>query len=110
VIPTATTTGSILRVAASTTRDPWDPRPEPTVAASGIRSHIHQPGLREVLTQGQQATTTVKLIADPCDLRSTDQWLDEPSGVVWDVTGVMSRVGFGLDHVVADLTMTTGQA
>lgn len=107
-VPLHTTTISVLRVPADSTRDPYDPQPAPTVVASGVRAHISSPRGREQTAGGSQEVVEFRLTCDPVDLRHTDQVQDEQTGAVYDVTWARSREGVGLDQTQAGLQQVTG--
>jgi hypothetical protein len=108
-IPIASTTGSVLRVPTDYTRDSYDALPDWETIATGVRAHISSPGGTEIVLGGTQSDVLFSLACDPCDLRHTDRWLDEPSGVVYDVVWSAQRVGLGLDHCSAGLRLVLGE-
>lgn len=110
MIPLATTTISVRRLAADPSRDPYDPQPEPEVVASGIRAHIASPSGRERTAGGSQEVVEFRLTCDPTEFRHTDRVQDEQSGELYRVTWARQRHGFGLDQVQAGLRQVRGVA
>lgn len=49
MIPLATTTISVKRVAADDTRDGYDPLPAPSTVAAGVRAHLSSPDRKSVV-------------------------------------------------------------
>lgn len=114
MIPVATTTITVLRRPTldgdGNVIDPYDAQPAPAVLASNVRAHISTPSGSERTAGGSETTVQWRLDCDPTDMAHTDQVRDDSTGVVYDVTWVAERRGFGLDHLVADLRRVEGMA
>jgi hypothetical protein len=110
-IPVATTTISVLRSDQDGTKDAidlasstWSP------VFSGIRAVIGSPAGGETNAGGSSEQVAARLNCDPITLRHTDRVLDDPTGVLYEVTWTARRFGLGLDHTVADLILVTDRA
>lgn len=58
---------------------------------------------------GRQETSSARLYVDRnVDLRRQDRIVDDATGAVWEVTGVKTRTGLGLDHTAAALQSSRG--
>lgn len=109
-IPIATTTIAVRRVAADPDRDPYDPQPDPSTVASGIRAHLSLAGGSETEAGGSQQIVNWRLSCDPFDegLHHKDQVVNEQSGSVYEVVFSETREGMGMDHFQAGLTQVSG--
>jgi hypothetical protein len=111
-LPLATTTGSILRLPSAqldddSANEDWS---QATTPETGIRSHIYPVSGRTDMLVGQKEVVEYRLDADPCGLRNTDRWRDDPTGAVYLVVWAKSRVGLGLDHLEAGLRTVSGES
>lgn len=111
-IPLATTTITVLRVAADATRDPYAPQPAATAVASGIRAHLSLGLGSETTAGGSQEVVTWRLACDPFDagLHHLDEVRNEKSGTVYEVVFSETREGMGMDHFQAGLRQVSGVA
>lgn len=114
-IPYAETTIKVSRrpqLAEGTWVDPYDPAPEPTTVATGVRAVISTSSGREATAGGQQSITELRLACDEFagGLSHYDIVTDEPSGEEYEVTWSRARTGMGLDHFSAGLKQTKGVA
>ena len=109
-IPFSTTTITVLRVSADPDRDPYDPEPEPSTVASGVRAHISTQAGEETVAGGSQQVTNHRLSCDPFTggLHHKDRIEDDTSGEVYDVVWSVSRYGVGMDHFQARLNQVSG--
>lgn len=109
-IPLATTTISVLRVAADPDRDPYAPTPDPETVASGVRAHLSLGLGSETTAGGSQEVVNWRLACDPFDggLHHLDQVLNEQSGSTYEVVFAETREGMGMDHFQAGLRQVTG--
>lgn len=87
-LPHATTTVTVLRAPDAdryaepyTGADPGARQP----AAQGVRAVLDAPGGSEAVAGGEQTVIRFHLLADPCDLRSTDWVRDDTSGLAYRV-------------------------
>lgn len=105
-IPFSTTTITIKRSDQDGAKDAYDGVDYETVD-SGIRAVIGSPSGSETVLAGSSEQVGARLNADPCDLRHNDRVVDETTDETWQVTWTRRRIGFGLDHTVADLLAVT---
>lgn len=110
VIPIATTSVRVERVAVDPTRDPYDPKPAPSIVASGIRAHLSAPSGSERLAGGSEQRIDRHLDCDLADVRHYDEVVDEGTGLRYQVVWAESRTGLGLDRVEAGLRRVEGIA
>jgi hypothetical protein len=110
MLPHATTTITVLRVADDPNRDPYDPKPAPAEIHTGVRAHIGSPTGREQVAGGSQSITDTRLTCDPIDLHHQDQVRDDTTGETFEVVWVKQRTGLGLPHVTAFLKHLEGLA
>lgn len=109
MIPIATTTITVLRVAADPDRDPYDTKPPPAVVAQGVRANISSPAGNETMQGASQEVVVFRLQADPVDLDNDDQVRDEATGQLYEVIWTRPRVGpTGLQHTQAALRQVAG--
>lgn len=108
MIPLATTTISVKRVAADDDRDGYDPLPSASTVATGVRAHLSSPSGREDRAGGSRQTSTARLLCDPTDLLHTDTVVDDSTSLEYAVVGVEQHVGLGLDHTAAALQLVSG--
>jgi hypothetical protein len=111
MIPLHTTTIRVLRITNDPYADPADVDSAPAdVIASGVRANISSPTGRERNIGGTQEVVEFSLSCDPVDLVNTDTVIDETTGIVYGVSWVTQRVGFGLAHTRAGLKTVKGLA
>lgn len=110
MIPLATTTITVTRVALLATEDPYDPpTAAPETVAAGVRAHLSGPGGFEV-QRGRSAQEDVawRLSCDPCDLTNDCVVVDDATGDTFEVEWARSRSGLGVDHIEASLRQVAG--
>jgi hypothetical protein len=109
-IPLATTTVSVLRVPADPDRDPYDPTPEPSTVATGVRATISTSSGTETVAGGSQEVVNFRMSCDqfPAKLHHKDMVVDEQSGETYNVVWTVTRNGMGLDHLQAGLQQVSG--
>lgn len=105
-IPVSTTTITVERSDQDGTKDAYDGVSYSTVY-SGVRAVIGSPGGAETNEGGSSEDVSARLNCDPITLRHDDRVIDEQTGETWLVTWTRRRIGFGLDHVVAQLRAIT---
>lgn len=108
MIPLATTTVSVWRLAADPTRDGFDTPPPRQQVAAGLRATIGSPSVRTDLSSGDKVVVDWKFDSDPFDPADDDQIVDETTGQVFTSLGVVRRGGFGLDHCEGRLRQISG--
>lgn len=108
-IPLATTTISVLRSDQDGSKDSTDTLTFAAIAM-GVRAVIGNPRGTETNTGGSSEAVTARLDCDPTDLAHGDRVTDETLAQTWEVTWVRRRIGFGLDHIVAELLAVTDRA
>lgn len=110
MIPVATTTIEVSRVAVDLTRDSYDAEPPPTIVASGVRARISLVSGRERIQGGTQEDVEFRLDCDVTDLGHLDKIVDQSDGAVYEVVFARKVLGFGsLDHMECGLRVVTGQ-
>lgn len=110
VIPFATTALTIDRTTLAAGVDPYDPNPPaPVTIATGVRAVISTPSASTHLVGGMENVYNARLTCDICDLQ-TDDSVTETDGTQWRCLWVRPQVGLGVDHLVAQLRMITGNA
>lgn len=111
MLPTANTTGTILRAPAGTGHDePYsgvDAGTDFDEVTTGVRAVIDIPSGTETVAGGEQTTVALRLLADPCDLRDGDHFRDDTTGRVFRVTFAVAHPG-PIPHVEARLSAATG--
>lgn len=108
MIPFATTSIKITRLVLAANTDLYDPDPpSPTTIAEGVRAVISTPSGSATFGAGMKVVYDARLTCDPCGLQ-TDDTVTEADGTQWEVLWVRPQVGLGVDHLVAQLRMTTG--
>jgi hypothetical protein len=108
VIPLATTTIAVLRIAGPDQyEEPYggvQPSQRETVA-SGVRAVLDRPTGREQVAGGEQSTVDLSLACDPCDIDYRDVIKDERTGrhyrVVW-------TLDYG-EHIEGGLQIVQGE-
>jgi hypothetical protein len=108
VLPLATTTIDITRVAHDATRDGYDPRPNPTTVARNVRAVIGSPSGRQNISAGDRTVVTWSLRADPCDLTADDTVTDNTTGDTYRVIWARQRYELGLGYTAAGLEQVAG--
>lgn len=109
MIPIATTTVTVLRSDQDGTKDQFDGVTRSTLV-TGVRAVIGSPSGTNDMQGGDSESVTERFQCDPTDIRHDDLILDEISGLTWNITWVRRRMGFGLDHMVGELQLTTDRA
>lgn len=90
--------------------DRFDPdQPVPSLVTSGVRATISLPGGSATLVGGDRVVFSASMQCDVCDLRPSDTVTDA-NGTTWMVLTVTQQVGFGLDHLAANLRLVSGAA
>ena len=119
MIPLATTTVSILRIAAPDEyAEPYGGKTnaDRAVVVSGVRAVIDIPVGRQAgierVAGGEQTRTELRLAADPCDINRTDVVKDEVTGIFYTVTWCLRYPGNGsagdMGHVEAGIVNVEG--
>jgi hypothetical protein len=110
MLPFSTSTFTILRSDADPTTDGYGDTAASWVDQSeSIRGHISRPTFAEVRAGSVQTLDTLSIALDPCDLRVNDRVQDERDLQVYELVGSpMQRIGFGLEHVNAQIRLVTG--
>lgn len=110
MIPLASTTIRVDRVALSATRDSYDTPPAAATVVTGVRAHLSAPGGTERLAGGSVEVIDRHLDCDLCDLDHRDTVTDLTTGTTYTVVWVHKRAGFGLDRMEAGLRIVAGIA
>lgn len=118
MIPVATTTISVWRETADSTRDGWDTAPARTKVTSGLRAVIGLIGSRGAnsatiqadVATGDKVVTDWRLTCDPFDFQNDDQIVDDATGETYMLLGVAHNRGLGLDHCAGLLRQISGAA
>jgi hypothetical protein len=105
-VPVATTTITIER---PTGGDAYDGVSYATYR-TGVRAVIGSPSGAEINAGGSSQQVSARLNCDPVDLAHTDRVTDEKTGITYEVLWTARRLGFGVDHTVADLLVITDRA
>lgn len=108
MIPTATTTITVLRVApGDVTDDPYSGATpaDRTTVITGVRAVIDRGRGSERVAGGEQGVVDLTLTCDPVSLGHTDQVRDDATGDVYDVTWT---VAYPRSHVEAGLRWVQG--
>jgi hypothetical protein len=110
VIPLATTTIRVERVAPDGTRDPYDTQPAATTIAQGIRAHISTSRGDEDRGGTDRSIVHFRLACDQfaAGLLHTDRVVDEQSGEVYEIRWAVARTALGLDHFHAGMDQISG--
>jgi hypothetical protein len=118
VIPLATTTISVWRVAADETRDGWDAAPARTKVTSGLRAVIGVVGSRGAspstvqvdIATGDKVVVEFRLMCDPFDFADDDQIVDDTTSETYILLGIVRQNAFGLDHCDGRMRQISGAA
>lgn len=110
MIPIATTTISVWRVAADETRDGWDALPARTQVTSGLRAVIGSSTVHADIATGDKVVVDWRLKCDPFDFADDDQIVDDSTGQTFTLLGVARQAGLGLDHCEGRLRQISGAA
>jgi hypothetical protein len=110
VIPLATSTITVQRVASTVGQDGYDPdQPGPSTVASGVRAVVTPPSASVALSGGDRVVYTGQLTCDPVDLRADDTVTDSTSGLTWMVLWAQPVNAVGLTFVRAQLRLVQGE-
>lgn len=106
-VPLATTKITVLRAAHA--GDFYDERPNAVEVARDVAAHISSPGGNETFgTAGRGETVNQPFGCDVTDVTGEDEIVDQVTGARYQVVWVQRRAGLGLDHMVGELSQTTG--
>jgi hypothetical protein len=110
MLPFSTSTFTILRSDADPATDGYaDTAANWPEQEEGIRGHISRPSFAEVRAGSVQTLDVMSIALDPCDIRVNDRVQDERDLQVYELVGSpMQRIGFGLEHVNAQIRLVTG--
>lgn len=108
-IALATTTISVQRLPADTSRDGYDDVPARTTVKTGLRAVIGSPSGRETITTGNRTVATFTLNSDPFDFEPTDRVTDEATGDEYDVIWTRTRSEL-IPHTEGRLQQASGAA
>lgn len=108
MIPLNTTTITVYRSNQDGTKDAGEVTYLPLHA--GVRAVIGGHTGNELATSGSSEHVSARLDCDPIDLRHDDHVHDDRTGERWLVSWTRRRLGFGIDHTVAELYVITDRA
>ena len=109
-IPLATTTITVKRTPTDPNLDPYDPPPERTTVASGVRAHISTARGSEDLGGSEREIVWFRLGCDPFNagLTHLDIVEDDQTSEAYEVVWVKARFGLGLDHFEGRMKQISG--
>lgn len=108
MIPMHTTTVTVTRVPRDSTRDGYDPAPDPDTIETGLRAHIGSPSGSQNITTGDRTVVRFVLSTDPADIQADDTVTDDRTGEVYRVVWARNRAALGLDHVQGAIEQVGG--